>query len=119
MSVINGKIGRLNVNLLITSSYTLSFNHSTLTGVRPLQYVEVTIFFYRVSACDVTVAMLVYLDKEIEAMLCPQLFFWELNFILIQTFSFVLVEKHGHVSENALYCKDSSIKCLNLTRIWP
>ena len=44
MSVINGylgKIGRLNINLLITSSYTLSFNHSTLTGVRPLQYVYI------------------------------------------------------------------------------
>lgn len=45
----------------------------TLTGVRPLQYVEVTMFFYRVFSCDVKVTMLVYLDKGIAAMLCPQL----------------------------------------------
>ena len=47
---------------------------------------------------DVTAAILVSLNKEMWPCWCPQVISWELNSILMQTFSFVLVKKRAHWS---------------------
>ena len=61
--------------------------------------------------CDVTKAMLVSLNKGTAAMLVSQLILWELNPILMITFSFALVENMliDHVSENNLFVQPCSI----------
>lgn len=60
------------------------------------------ISLYRVLSRDVTAAILPFLKKGTAAnyllspTLCPHLLLQELNSVLMQTFSFVLVQKHAH-----------------------
>ena len=53
---------------------------------------------YRVFSRDVTASMIMPLNKGTAAMLVSLLILRELNSILMQTLSFVLVEKHAHSS---------------------
>ena len=56
---------------------------------------EITkLVYFRVFSRDVTVAILA--TKEQRPCWCPQLILRESNLILLETFSFVLVEKHAH-----------------------
>ena len=60
------------------------------------------ISLYRVLSRDVTAAILSFLNERTTANYflsptwCPHLLLQELNSVLMQTLSFVLVEKHAH-----------------------
>ena len=45
---------------------------------------------------DVTAAMLVSPNNEMAANWCPDPILWEFSSIIVQTFSFVAVEKQGY-----------------------
>ena len=60
-----------------------------------IQIVEKEHVRYSRFSHDVTAAMLEPLNKETAAMLEPRPNPWEFNSIIMQTFSFVFVEKHG------------------------